>query len=219
MLDLATGSIALLVLGLMGQVVMDKEAVTPFTAMYEESRVTRLADGSEKEEYREGRIYRDKYGRTRDEFVFGQSPMAFLYDSASDVVVALDLSSGETVAGRFDENDPRNIQEAARRKASIPSVSGLGRSSPTLVPVNSLEKVEPEWLGERVIEGLLCKGKRLRFSNGGVVEDWFSHELPDKPLIHTWSGPSRHGESKLTQVKLGKPDPELFKLLETVGHK
>ena len=94
------------------------------------------------------------------------------------------------------------------------------RNSRPLRPAGESERNRPVGtsdLGQKNIEGLSATGHRVRLADGTVSEVWYTPSLPDRPILLTQTGPSGREEFKLTNVRIGEPDPELFRPLDAAG--
>jgi hypothetical protein len=197
----------LLLLGGFGELAMPADQFVPFTADYDELKVFRNPDGGmEVAQHDRGRVCRDGRGRMRYDFKDDDvgTTVAVLIDPSSDRVVALDAASGE----RLDANSDRIAEHFAPQLLRRRATEDPSQGSDQFRPIESMN------LGERVIEGLATQGNRTRLANGSVTEVWHAPSLPDFPVIASASGPSGREESKLHNIRIGEPDPELFKPLD-----
>ena len=181
---------------------MQAESVPPFTADYDEVKVARRSDGAEETQRQDGRIYRDGRGRMRTEFVDDDgSTVAMLWDPLTGKGMAIDVSTGD----RLDVEAEHTPSPRGRRPLRQPGDSERYRP------------VETSSLGQKDIEGLSATGHRVRLADGTVSETWHTSSLPDRPILSLQTGPSGREEFKLTNVRIGEPDPELFRPLDAAG--
>jgi len=195
--------LVLVVLGLSGGSVVRGDEVSPFTAQYDNIKVLRIADGTETTERDHGRVCRDSRGRMRYDFTDEDVRLAFLVDTTTHKMVLIEAESGQRIGGR--------------RVAGVRVQPTLTRRHTTEDPRLGSEQfavVDSSALGERTIEGLVARGHRTRLANGSVTEVWHSASLPDMPIVSTATGPSGREESRLHDIQIGEPDPQLFSALE-----
>lgn len=192
-------AVALIAFKNSGEAVMQTGSLTPFTAEYEDLKVTKHPDGTELTEHHRGHLYRDSRGRMRDEFVDDDgTTLAMLWDPASGKMVAIDASTG------------KRLDDAVQN----PVLTPVGRRAPLGSEAAQYRPVETSELGDKVIDGVVAHGRRIRLRDGTVSETWFAPTLPDRPIVATQTGPSGREESRLTNVRIGEPDPQLFSALD-----
>lgn len=181
---------AALFLGPVGQAL---PAGMPFTAAYDETEAD--TSGGPPKQVLAGTVYVDREGRTRNED--RTAGVVQIMDPVARTMTHLDLRTGRV---RFrmpiPEMPPAAMAPAPHANADAPRMPP-GRA---------------EDLGEREIEGLICRGSRLTVEREGAttnVESWQSSELGLIVRSRSVSG-GRERTFRLTAIRRGDPDPRLF---------
>ena len=179
----------------------------PFEAEREEVRITKDPDGTRRQFTSRSKVYRDGAGRGRTEHRVptergGSQHLAFIVDPRTHDAVLVDVDSGEIV-GELPRGSGTPVPPSppSPGPANRPPPPGKGR------PV-------VENLGTKVVEGLLCRGRRFVFEDG-TIEMWDTSELgPPFPVFERLVTATDEYESHLLEIRLGEPDPALFRPLD-----
>jgi hypothetical protein len=152
------------------------------------------------------RVYRSSRGRVRSDFlVVGSeeaSSVAWLFDADSRLMVLLNRAS-ETVLQRH---------AFERSRGSFWAWNGPGPFTPFPFPHEGLPRREE--LGTRVLEGFVARGTLTVYTDGWH-ECWTAPQLVDAPLLERWRVSSGHERTtQLFAIRLGEPDPALFRALD-----
>jgi hypothetical protein len=181
----------------------------PYEAEFEEVVVRSRPDGSNAETHQRWKLYRDGRGRWRQEssetLESGeQVRFALVTDYKARRFVVLDLATGQVM----------NEMTAAGAKAH----EALGRlptsDAVAAVPAAQGEAPKVEDLGEKDVEGVRARGRRIT-STTGVVEVWSSPVIDQPPLLVQTARPGEQRKQRLFNIRLGEPDPALFAVLDT----
>jgi hypothetical protein len=206
----------------------------PYSATVEAETVQRLADGNRIRHMSTTLVYRDSGGRTRREVIGKEQNAAteiFISDPASGVNYALFAD------GRVAVKSQVNPQELELDKMKVLAAMEMKQQKMKPPPPASRVDVRPEdeelvkkkrgpvteSLGQQVIEGVLCEGKRATSTiPAGAVgndlpitivnEQWHSPEL--QVFVLTKQSDPRFGETiyRLTNITRSEPDRALFEV-------
>jgi hypothetical protein len=196
-----------------GQNLSTKPTVIPLIAEREEQRKMRLQNGSLLERVQKGMLYKDKLGRTRSEM--GQ--LILIADPVARATYVLDTD--KKIARKLDH---QGIQAFPQHTIEA---KGVDRSPPTFDGDSFPITKRP--LGDKVIEGLLCKGEEVtltipansRLGNQRPLqartEIWIAKELLLPLLVISDNPLTGKAIQAYKNIKLGvDPDPSLFRVPE-----
>lgn len=169
----------------------------PFQARYEKRFLRKSTTGQTSQRIKTGVIYRDTDGRTRREEISDSeippdnfSGTAVVNDAAKQELYFLDVGSKTFLRSRsFDA-----IEEASDEEASDLLKDAAGKGI---------------LIGERMIEGFICRGYRMNQPESGVIEYWISEELSDVLLAKSRST-KEEITLKLLSIRRDEPDGSLF---------
>jgi len=206
----------------------------PYSAKTEVESVQALADGNRIRNKTTTFVYRDGEGRTRRESVGKEQTLAtevFISDPATGVNYSLDTQRRIAVKSHVNLQDI----ELEKMKVAIEMVmkeQELKRRTPENEQVAQAEgsgivkkKPQPvtESLGQQLIEGVLCEGRRATTTIPAgaagnelpiniVNEQWYSPEL--QVYVLTKQSDPRSGETiyRLTNINRSEPDRALFEV-------
>jgi hypothetical protein len=201
----------------------------PYSATAEAETVQALADGNRIRNKTTTLVYRDGEGRTRREVVGKEQSLpteVFISDPASGVNYSLDTQRRAALKTQV------NLQELDLEKMKFAAEMEMKRQTQESGEVaelkgkeSSRKKRKPgaEFLGQQVIEGVLCEGNRETSTiPAGAVgndlpitivrEQWFSPEL--HVFVLTKQNDPRTGETtyRLTNINRSEPDRALFEV-------
>jgi hypothetical protein len=201
----------------------------PYSATAEAETVQTLADGNRIRNKTTTLVYRDGEGRTRREVVGKEQSLpteVFISDPASGVNYSLDTQRRVALKTQV------NLQELNLEKMKFAAEMEMKRQTQESGEVAELKgkessrkkrKPSAEFLGQQVIEGVLCEGNRETSTiPAGAVgndlpitivrEQWFSPEL--HVLVLTKQSDPRTGETiyRLTNINRSEPDRALFEV-------
>jgi hypothetical protein len=174
---------------------MPGTAGIPFSARYEQIVVEPLDGDYCVRQVRWGTIYRDRDGRIRNEVEKNmgegnRTHTAEIYDPVGRCFYLLDLNA----------NTLRSVRLPARKR----SKEGYTRAA-----FNAADSAPIEDLGEREVEGITCRGKRI-VRPDEVTESWYSGELRQVVLKETMKGEHWRQTYRLYSISLEEPEPSLF---------
>jgi len=206
----------------------------PYSAISEVESVQALADGNRIRNKTTTFVYRDGEGRTRREGVGKEQSLAtevFISDPASGVSYFLDPQRRTAVKSQVNLQDVElekmkfaielEMKERALKLRTQESGQGARAEGAGIVR----EKPQPitESLGQQLIEGVLCEGRRATITIPAgaagnelpiniVNEQWYSPEL--QVYVLTKQSDPRSGETiyRLTNINRGEPDRALFEV-------
>ncbi len=188
----------------------------PFTADYTHVFEPVNRDGSRNHQESRGKLFRDSEGRARcdmENLKTGKTRYVIVTDPVANITIRMNL-----------EQQTATVTHHPRSSTSIgpsrtPAPQDEGKNAETKTPVNApLKIVHSEAdLGSREIEGLMAKGKHS--SNTGdqtsSTDEWYSPDLKFTLLYVSDSSDassSSHMKDQLTNIRLGDPDPSVFKV-------
>lgn len=177
-----------------------------FEAERQEMRITKAPGGTRREFTSRSKVYRDGAGRGRTEHRVqtksgGSQHLAFIVDPRAHDAVLVDVDSGEIVG------------ELARRSGTPSPPSPASPDPANRPPPPGKGKPVVENLGTKVLEGFPCRGRRFVFEDG-TIEMWETPELgPAFPVFERLVTATDEYESHLFEIRLGEPDPALFRPL------
>ena len=192
------------------------------TAITESTQV--LGDGNRIVHKSSVFIARDGQGRTRREENFGE--MGGLHVNGGKIYFISDPTTGTDYILSPDEQAARIVKREGGQREE-PKITIQRRK----LPEGEMKVLSPEWsaesknesLGTQVIEGVNCEGHReTRVIPAGAIgnerpieissESWTSTDL--HVLVLRKRNDPRLGETsyRLTNIKLGEPDPSLFQV-------
>lgn len=204
----------------------------PYSATAETDIVHTLADGNRIRNKTTTLVYRDGEGRTRREVVGkaqGVPTEIFISDPASGVNYSLDTQRRVAVKSNPQALDLEKIKFAAEMEMKQREMKRRTQASGQVVRAEDEEIVKKkrqpiaESLGQQVIEGVLCEGRRSTSTIPAeevgnelpitiVNEQWYSSEL--QVYVLTKQSDPRAGETiyRLTNISRGEPDRSLFEV-------
>lgn len=208
--------------GVMGQPVLG----APYSATEVTERTQTLADGTKIHNENQTQVYRDGEGRTRREVgnaIVIMDPVArmrYSINTENKTAMAMPVKfvagSGGKVAMGMIVTGSQSYQVTDRVV-----VNGQEMSARTIK--KDARDIKSEDLGQQPMEGVVAQGARTtRTINAGeigndrpisiVSERWYSPQL--QTVVMTRQDDPRSGENvfRLTNVKLGEPDPSLFQV-------
>jgi hypothetical protein len=163
----------------------------PFSADVE----IRRGQGGGNQQLENGKIYVDSTGRLRQEFML-DTPVASIWDPVEQHIGLIDLDSGKLLL-----SGPSPAESPTAPERTPPELTTSGG-----------EFSGSEDLGGTEIEGLTCRGHRLRDTTT-VYEVWWSTELGALVLWRQWrEGGEEETVYRLSNVRRVEPDPGLFRL-------
>jgi hypothetical protein len=201
----------------------------PYSATAEAETIQTLADGNRIRNKTRTLVYRDGEGRTRRESVGKEQSLpteVFISDPATGVNYSLDTQRRVAVKSQVNlqelELDKMKLLydlEMKRQTLESGQVAALKEKG------SSRKKRQPntESLGQQLIEGMLCEGRRATFTipagEAGnelpiaiVNEQWYSPEL--QVYVLSKQSDPRTGETiyRLTNINRSEPDRALFEV-------
>ncbi len=185
-------------------------SIVPYEADFEEV-VVRAQPGRTPVETRQlWKLYRDSRGRWRQETTrvleSGETVhYAALTDYRAGRFVLLDVTSGQVM----DESGAASPR-AFRGLESLPTFAAPASNAVT--PPDAVS-TGIEDLGEREIEGMRAKGRRITVGND-VTEIWSSLAIDQPPLLIRTTRPGAEVTQRMFNVRLGEPPPGLFAKLD-----
>ncbi|HEU0183945.1 MAG TPA: hypothetical protein VFS27_01425 [Blastocatellia bacterium] len=198
----------------------------PYSATAEAETVQTLADGNRIRTKTTTLVYRNGDGRTRRE-VMGKAPSAatevFISDPATGVNYSLDTR--QRLAHKFQINpSPLEVEKMRlKRELDMKRPAVENEPGPRIVAKKKKRAPTVESLGQQMIEGVLCEGRRatsiIPVEEVGnelpitiVNEQWYSPEL--QVYVLTRQSDPRTGETiyRLTNINRGEPGRELFEV-------
>jgi hypothetical protein len=206
----------------------------PYSATAESETIQTLADGNRIRNKTTTLVYRDNEGRTRREVVGKEQSLAteiFISDPANAVNYALDTQGRVAVKSKVDLQviELEKMKFAAEMQIKQREMKPPPPASGQVVRAEDEElakkKRQPivESLGQQVIEGVLCEGRRATSTiPAGAVgndlpinivnEQWHSPEL--QVFVLTKQSDPRSGETvyRLTNIIRSEPDRALFEV-------
>jgi len=195
----------------------------PFSAEFVNENVQTLADGSHvTQDDAAIRVYRDSFGRMREEC--SKYPHMAGARSASQAAMMVHIID-PVARVRYVVDTEKKVTHrqalltGAEAKAGVeqPYVKPPAQPPERKAPETSVEKLEPQ-----TIEGVQAEGRRAtttwppgsRIGNEaaltGVVETWESRELQVILLVKTTDPRAGEQTEKLTNLSRMEPDPMLF---------
>lgn len=204
----------------------------PYSAMSEAETIQTLADGNRVRNKTMYFVYRDSEGRTRREVV-GKEQSAppnevFISDPARGVNYSLDTQGRVALMSRFNlQTIDRNLEKMkiAAEMEMKPPPPGSGQAARAENEEVVKKKRQPiaESLGQQMIEGVLCEGRRTTSTIPAgaagndlpitiVNEQWYSLEL--QVFVLTKQSDPRSGETiyRLVNINRSEPDRALFEV-------
>jgi len=196
----------------------------PYTATAITENTQVLGDGNRIVHKSSSFIARDGQGRTRREENFGE--MGGLHVNGGKVYFISDPTTGTDYVLNPTEQAARVVKREGGPREE-PRITIQRRK----LPEGEMKVFGPEWsaesknesLGTQVIEGVTCEGRReTRVIPAGAI----GNERPIEITSESWTSPDLHvlvlrkrndprlGETiyRLTNIKLGEPDPSLFQV-------
>jgi len=196
----------------------------PYTATAITENTQVLGDGNRIVHKSSAFIARDGQGRTRREENFGE--VGGLHVNGGKIFFISDPTTGTDYVLNPDEQAARVVKREGGQREE-PRITIQRRK----LPEGEMRVHSPEWsaesknesLGTQVIEGVTCEGHReTRVIPAGAIgnerpieissESWTSTDL--HVLVLRKRSDPRLGETsyRLTNIKLGEPDPSLFQV-------
>jgi hypothetical protein len=205
----------------------------PYSATAEAETVQTLADRNRIRNKTTTLVYRDGEGRTRREVVGKEQSLpteVFISDPASGVNYSLDTQRRVALKTQVNlqELDLEKMKFAAEMEMKQRELKRRTQASGQVMRAEDEEivkKSQPivESLGQQIIEGVLCEGRRATFTipagEAGneqpittVNEQWYSAEL--QVYVLTKQSDPRTGETiyRLSNINRGEPDRALFEV-------
>jgi hypothetical protein len=206
----------------------------PYSATSEAETVQTLADGNRIRNKTTTLVYRDNEGRTRREVVGKEQGLpteVFISDPASGVNYSLDTQRRVALKSQVNlqELDLEKMKVAAEMELKQREMKRQEQASGQVPRAEDEEiakkKRQPvaESLGQQVIEGVQCEGRRITSTipvgaAGNdlpilvVNEQWYSPEL--QVYVLTKQSDPRSGETiyRLTNISRSEPDRTLFEV-------
>ncbi|HEY6401471.1 MAG TPA: hypothetical protein VI479_08675 [Blastocatellia bacterium] len=198
----------------------------PYSATAEAETIQMLADGNRIRNKTTTLVYRDSDGRTRRE-VMGKAQSAateaFISDPATGVNYSLDTR--QRLAHKFQVNpSPLEVEKMKlKRDLDMKRPAVENEPGPRIIAKKKKRAPTVELLGQQMIEGVLCEGRRatsiIPAEEVGnelpitiVNEQWYSPEL--QVYVLTRQSDPRAGETiyRLTNINRGEPGRELFEV-------
>lgn len=199
---------------------VDRRTGVPFQGDIEERWVLRY--GGRKEVVREGRIFVDAAGRHRVEVGLGIYPLALVVDPLQNLEWTLDMVTGELLSPLDERDRPTSCCRESEPEVAVEEPNGSHR------PQSGTRTSRRELIGDRKIEGLLCRGYRRRVSGVArlVPRAWTRRDVAlgtEEFLVETWTAvelgqvvlekrSSEHENVvlRLRNIRREAPDPALF---------
>jgi hypothetical protein len=173
-----------------------QQASTPFGADFLEIRAVKAASGGVRETRRSGKMYRDRFGRLRQ-----------------DVTVELGPNERTTVAVLIDPIGPvvKLLRgEPGRVADAIGPLEDLAKAIPAPTSSAAIQQpFESKDLGKKSIEGILCGGHSVQRGDK-VIETWTCAEMAGQPILVKSTSPTAEYSLRLFNIRLEDPDPKLF---------
>jgi hypothetical protein len=206
----------------------------PYSAIAEAETVQALADGNRIRNKTTTLVYRDNEGRTRREVVGKEQSLpteVFISDPASGVNYSLDTQRRVALKTQVNlqELDLEKMKFAAEMELKQREMKRQTQAGGQVVRAEDEEIVKKkrqpivESLGQQIIEGVLCEGRRATFTipagEAGneqpiitVNEQWYSPDL--QVYVLTKQSDPRTGETiyRLTNINRSEPDRALFEV-------
>jgi hypothetical protein len=206
----------------------------PYSAIAEAETIQTLADGNRIRNKTTTLVYRDGEGRTRREVVGKEQSLpteVFISDPASGVNYSLDSQRRFALKAQVNlqELDLEKMKFAAEMEMKQREMKRQTQAGGQVVRAEDEEIVKKkrqpivESLGQQIIEGVLCEGRRATFTipagEAGnelpittVNEEWYSPEL--QVYVLTKQSDPRIGETiyRLTTINRSEPDRALFEV-------
>ncbi len=206
----------------------------PYSAITEVESVQLLADGNRIRNKTTTFVYRDGEGRTRRESMGKEQSVpteVFISDPVGHVSYSLDTQRRIAVKSQANlqniefEKIKFAIEMEMKERELKRRTQENGQVARDEVARTVKEKPQPitESLGQQVIEGVLCEGRRATTTIPAgaagnelpiniVNEQWFSPEL--QVYVMTKQSDPRSGETiyRLTSINRGEPDRALFEV-------
>lgn len=162
----------------------------PFSAKFEQSVSQREPNGNTVTRLITGNIYRDSYGRYRQEALWYIAPgkslnLAYIQEPVVKVSYLLDLTNRALIREELLVTAEQDVRMGNQ----------LSRSG----PANQ----------SRDIEGLTCRGFNIEGVNGFDVELWFSEAL-EMVLLEKRVGLTEERIARLYDIRRIEPDRNLF---------
>ena len=195
----------------------------PYTATAITETTQVLGDGNRIVHKNTAFIARDGQGRTRREENFGE--MGGLHVNSGKIYFISDPTTGTEYVLNPDEQAARVVKREGQREE--PRITIQRRK----LPEGEMKARSPEWsvesksesLGTKVIEGVTCEGHR---ETKVIPASAIGNERPLEISSESWTSTDLHvlvlrtrndprlGETtyRLTNIKLGEPDPSLFQV-------
>src|SRR5262245_9148132 len=201
----------------------------PYSATAEAETIQALPDGNRIRNKTTTLVYRDSEGRTRREVVGKDKSLpteVFISDPASGVNLSLDTRQRVAVKSQVNLQEldlvkmkPALDMEMKRQEQA----SGQPARAEDEEIVKKKRQPIAESLGQQVIEGVQCEGRRSTLTIPAdevgneqpitiVNEQWYSPEL--QVYVLTKQSDPRVGETiyRLTNINRGEPDRGLFEV-------
>lgn len=204
----------------------------PYSATAEAETIQTLADGNRIRNKTTTFVYRDGEGRTRRESVGKAQSVAtevFISDPANGVNYSLDTQRRVAVKVNLTALDLEKMKYAVELGMKQLELKRQAQTGGQAAPAEDEEVVKKkrqpvtESLGQQVIEGLLCEGRRATSTIPAdeigneqpitiVNEQWYSPEL--QVYVLTKQSNPRSGETiyRLTNINRSEPDRALFEV-------
>jgi len=206
----------------------------PYSATAEAETVQTLADGNRIRNKTTTLVYRDNEGHTRREVVGKEQSLpteVFISDPASGVNYSLDTQRRVALKSQVNlqELDLEKMKFAAEMELKQREMKRQTQAGGQVVRAEDEEIVKKkrqpivDSLGQQIIEGVLCEGRRATLSipagEAGnerpittVNEQWYSPEL--QVYVLTKQSDPRTGETiyRLTNINRSEPDHALFEV-------
>jgi hypothetical protein len=188
----------------------------PFSADVVSETTQVLGDGNHIHRELHGKTVRDSEGRTRNEFE------SELPDGDKRVIVSISDPAAHLLISLNPQTKTASVHHL---KPPSPSAGALHKPSTatTVAPSPGRPATKFESLGTKEIEGFTAKGSRItttieagQIGNEepivSVHETWFSQDIGEALLAMTNDPRSGQHVRRLTNIRMGEPDPMLFQV-------
>jgi len=198
----------------------------PYSATAEAETIQTLTDGNRIRNKTTTLVYRDGEGRTRREVVGKEQSAAtevFISDPASGVNYALDTQRRVAVKSQVNLSQLDLAKMKLAQDLKIKKRTQESGQAPQDKTNRKKRAPVTESLGQQVIEGVLCEGRR---ATSIIPADEVGNELPITIMNEQWYSPElqvyvltkqndpRIGETiyRLTNINRSEPDRALFEV-------
>ena len=213
----------------------------PFSADIVHEFTQVLADGNRIHRESQGKIFRDAEGRNRSEYdddMFGRTatPRITIHDPVSQTSVTLYPQTKTAIVNHltvYRNGTGREIGIGSTAGGVLPggktpeellaNLKALKEAQGNFQNTQRLTRTNSEQLGKKEIEGFIASGNRhSRTIPAGEIgnekpivattETWFSEDL--KTTLLSVADDPRTGQriTRLTNIRVGDPDPQLFQI-------